>query len=205
MIARPEWFAKSTRQSFTIGRDMPTLPIGARPGLRFIHAGANDGITNDWLYRSIIDEAWQGVCLEPQPAVFAKLQTTYAANPRVRLVPGAIASEPGDRTLYSFRHPHPPFHTLCDKLASFDQYVLLANVAIELPKFPELVGTVGAELERWLEMTTVRCYTIPELIALYDLEPDLIALDIEGSEDEILMSLDLERVRPSFVFFEAFH
>ena len=48
-----------------------------RPKFPVIQVGANDGITHDLIHKFIKRDQWQGVLLEPQLAVFARLQQLY--------------------------------------------------------------------------------------------------------------------------------
>jgi FkbM family methyltransferase len=181
---------------------MPSEPIISGAGLTFIQAGANDGITNDWLHAAIVAEGWRGVCVEPQPAVFARLRATYADRPAVCPIEGAIAAESGTRPFFALCHPDPALQAACDHLASFDRAVLHANAAIELAKLPHVRDRA---LDAWIVESTVRCYTVAELAAAHALRPDVLALDVEGAEHEILLGLDLDAIRPAHIFYEAFH
>ena len=180
------------------------LPFESEQDLTFVHAGANDGQADDWLYASVTKNRWQGLCLEPQARIFERLRKTYAGFPGVTPIKGALSSQSGRRVLYGVRHPDPRLDVLCDKLASFDRELLVRNARQEFGKFPELEGSL-AELDAWITEETVPCYTLEELLAGYRLQPDLVSLDIEGHEAEVVTSIDFARIRPKYVFFETYH
>ena len=55
--------------------------------------GANDGHSHDPLHP--IPPGWTGVLVEPQPAVFARLQATVGDRPGLRLVNAAVTGAKG--------------------------------------------------------------------------------------------------------------
>src|SRR3954468_10330611 len=56
---------------------------GAYSDVAFLQIGANDGVTGDPIRAFVTRYGWHGVCLEPQPEAFARLQATYRDQPQV--------------------------------------------------------------------------------------------------------------------------
>ena len=70
--------------------------------LNFIQIGANDGEYGDPLRRFITKYAWRGLLVEPQPAVFAKLQKNYSDH-KERLVFENVAIASGVSSIEMFK------------------------------------------------------------------------------------------------------
>jgi len=180
------------------------LPFETEKNIAFIHAGANDGVSNDWIFKSATQNDWKGVCLEPQPDSYKKLCLAYENYPNITPLCGALASEKGEFPLHSFSSPDPEFFDVFDKLSSFDLDLLVKNVEVELSSRPELKKRVGNILKR-VRSQMVRCYTTEELLRDFISNPDLISLDIEGYEAKIIEGFPFEKIKPKYIFFEAFH
>ena len=71
-----------------------------RDDVYFIEVGANDGIDHDPIHEHVIRHGWSGVCVEPLPEPYAKLQQTYAGVPGVRCLQAAISDVVGEATMH---------------------------------------------------------------------------------------------------------
>lgn len=82
---KPQQFdrLRAARRALRVGAD-PTYDFlnrfsrTRRGKVNFIQIGANDGLRNDPVREFIIRDRWQGILVEPLPAVFAMLQHNYA-------------------------------------------------------------------------------------------------------------------------------
>jgi FkbM family methyltransferase len=76
--------------------------------LNFIQVGANDGKSENPLYRYILNYPWHGILVEPQPDIFGKLCENYAAIAN-RLIFENIAIAKGLSTVAMYKSPssHP--------------------------------------------------------------------------------------------------
>src|SRR6266481_6003650 len=54
--------------------------------LFFIQIGANDGVSNDPLYKFVIEYGWAGILVEPLPQVFEVLRRNYADKPNLKFL-----------------------------------------------------------------------------------------------------------------------
>jgi FkbM family methyltransferase len=160
---------------------------GSPSDLTFLQIGANDGITGDPIHTFVTRYGFRGVCVEPQPDAFARLQATYRDQPGVACVHAAIAANDGEATLYRFR-PGPGVPEWADGLATFSRDLLVTN-------FQGLQGEI--------EAVTVPTRTIASLLASQHVETlDLVQIDTEGFDFAIIQLL-LPHIRPTVIHFEA--
>lgn len=186
---------------------MKVLPFAKSKNLSFIHAGANDGTTNDWLYQQIILNQWIGVCLEPQKEMYGLLEEVYKDYKFVVTLNAALSNTSGMRKIYYFQYPeNKTLNDLCNKLASFERATLEKNLKTEILKFPSLSGFLIPNMDQYIYEESVICYTIEQLLVEnLNQKLDLLSLDIEGHEFEIISSIDFNKVKPHYIFFEFFH
>jgi len=85
--------------------------------LRFLDVGAFDGQTNSNT-KPLADLGWSGVCVEPSPPAFCRLMKTYADNPRVTLVCGAVA---GGNPSSAWFHCNSADGEHCDQVSTFSE------------------------------------------------------------------------------------
>jgi FkbM family methyltransferase len=147
----------------------------------FVQVGANDGSSaKDPVHRLIENNRWSGVCIEPTPVAFAKLQATYQDNPRVTTANVAIDEQDSTREMYL---PADADTTLASFLPD-------RNI---MAKYDEL---------QTLEVT---CRTFGSLFDALDVKSvDLLQIDTEGYDYQILRMFDLAGYRPSVVNMEMF-
>lgn len=143
----------------------------------FMDCGANDGalLSNS---RALALLGWSGVCIEPAPVAFAKLQALYADRPDVRCINAAITTQDGPIDFYdSGTHLHKGDTSL-------------------------LSTTRPEELARWkrsgeqFTKTTVRGITFSGLLMQlpWPVVFDFISIDAEGADYDILRQIDLRAV-----------
>ena len=158
----------------------------------FVEVGANNGNYGDPLCRYVLEFPWRGILIEPQPDVFASLQSNYAsAEERLIFENVAISKDARELILYRAR----PGATLDDVYASS---VVSTN--------PVLVAAQLKISPNRLESFAVPCLTLDALLAKHGWTTfDLLLLDTEGNEAEVLESLDLKVFRPLIIRFEHGH
>lgn len=144
----------------------------------FIDIGAHDGIclSNTYFFENELD--WDGICIEPNPITFAKLQ----ASRKAICISGCIANEnikgaeflqiTGPLSYYSgIVNKYEPLH--------------LKRVEGELA----LCG--GTK-----EIIKVDCYNLNDLLEQYEIaHVDFLSLDTEGGELEILKSINYDKIK----------
>jgi FkbM family methyltransferase len=156
----------------------------------FIQVGAFDGLTADPLYRYIERCGWQGVMLEPQPGLAAKLRQLYKDNPNIIILEAAVDSERTTRTLYTVDSD--TFPKWAAGLASFDREHILRH------------DWVLPGIEKFIREVHVSCIPFGEIIEVrpsgYGL--DVLQIDAEGADGRILSLFPFNRLRPAIVHWE---
>jgi FkbM family methyltransferase len=162
------------------------------PTLKFIQVGANDGVMGDPISKFVRRYPWRGVLVEPQPDVFDRLKSNYAAQSD-RLIFENVAISPTRGQLDMYRAPA----TLrgdsgpASGVVSVDPKVAAAQLRIPIDQ---------------LERFTVPCLPLDDLVKKYDWgDVDILTIDAEGKDCEVLLSLDLAATTPAIVQFEHGH
>lgn len=160
-------------------------------GARFLQIGANDGRTNDPLFPAIERYDLRGICVEPLPEAFRRLQDTHADRPGVTLLQQAAGSAAGWTELYVAVPPEDADDEMrrdAERKATFSH----ADAARKARK---IGGTVG---ER-----RVRVATLPDLVREGGLEGiDVLQIDAEGEDWNLLQQVEGLRRLPALVNLE---
>ncbi|MFH5804412.1 FkbM family methyltransferase [Alienimonas sp. DA493] len=167
--------------------------VTARGPLRFVQIGANDGVRNDPLYPLIERGGWEGVLVEPVPALFERLRRTHRDRPELTLLNAAVAPEAGSRPFYHLPESE-GLPIWANGLGSFLKESLLTHA----DKIPD----VADRIER-IEVPCVTYRTICEERGWERV--DLVHSDTEGFDFEIVQSLDYDRFPPGLLLFEWVH
>ena len=153
------------------------------PRLTFLQIGAYDGIGDDDLHSLIVNHKLRGVLLEPQPAAFTRLKSTYRNQANVVLLQAAIDDHEGTRELFCKQGE-------ASMAASFDRGHLLRHSIRD----DEIVSQ------------PVVCHTIESALQAGGLaNVDLIQIDAEGYDWPIIQSIDFKKIRPRIIRFEYRH
>jgi FkbM family methyltransferase len=157
-----------------------------------VQIGANDGKSNDPLFRFITAQGWSGLLLEPIPEAFESLQATYRDFPKVNLVNAALAERDGERPFYTVA-PGGNF-AKAHQFASFHRDA----VASQTDWIPDVA-------DRIVE-TLVRCISMETLLREADgREIDVLQIDAEGHDFAILKMIDFARLKPAIISYEHAH
>jgi len=143
--------------------DIPTAPV--QNGDVVIDVGANHGFTSCYF-------AQRGatvIAFEPDPATYGFLSANVAANrltDRIRTFPSAVAGQEGIARLQTADELGGGMSTLHDRFASAHGLAITGIVEVRTESLPAILSRLGLERVR------------------------LLKLDCEGSELDILRSLD---------------
>lgn len=165
----------------------------------FVQVGAMDGIRFDPMHPFIKHYQWPGLLIEPMPAAFAELQKNYAGHAGALFANCAIADHNGTITM---RYLDPTFVAdgrLPPEVLGMS--TTSTNPTHFLPSHvrPEFKDHLQAA-ERTL---IVPCATLQTVLDQHHVTKiDLFICDTEGADGMVLNQLDLQRYRPSLVFFE---
>jgi Methyltransferase FkbM domain len=170
----------------------------ARGGaVRFVAAGAGNGLDNDPLREFILREDWRGVMVEPEPLLFRSLMRNYPARrfPHIRLVPAALSTRDDEGLVLHAVRPEslaqiePEHRTKLLALASLDRDRLLSGLSAQ-GLGPDSI--LPRETQPVTLMRLAREFFV-------DRHFDLLLLDAGGHEAAILGSLDFEMLRPDAI------
>lgn len=148
---------------------------GRRAGI-FVDIGANDGVTlsNTWFFEKA--RGWKGVCVEPQPNIFAKLRS----NRRCTCLQGCVSDVPGNAAFLHVQGIAEMGSGLCSKYDARH----LARIRREVKANNDDTAIIQ-----------VPCFTFAEVLATAELSHiDYLSIDTEGGEFDILRGIDFGRV-----------
>lgn len=135
-----------------------------QPGELAFDVGAHVGDRTTLLLRA----GARVVAVEPQPALFAKLDRVFGGDPRVTLVAEAVGAEPGEAEL---RWPQ--------------RGLALASMSTEWVDRVRNSGRFGVD---WENRAVVPVTTLDALIERYG-APSFCKIDVEGYEEPVLRGL----------------
>lgn len=153
---------------------------GKRNGV-FIDVGAHDGVTYSNTYFFEQELAWSGLCVEPVPTLFQKLEK----NRGCICVQGCISDK------------------------NCKSQFLAVTSAIDTEYTEMLSGLVDMYDERHLqridkelalfggtkEILEIECYRLDDLLKFYNIaHVDYLSIDVEGAEMLVLKSIDFSNV-----------
>lgn len=171
------------------------LPAGTP--FRFLQIGANDGISHDPFREFMIRREARGLAAEPVPDFFRQMRRHYASYRGVTPVKCAVGYPAGHLPFYTFRSEYLARHKDAAELAGlagFSRDKLAARLA------------PGEDAKNCIEEIVIPVRTVEELMEEHGFEAlDCLFMDCEGHEQNILLNLDYERVRPRLIIFEHSH
>jgi FkbM family methyltransferase len=139
----------------------------------FLDVGAFDGVTINNTYFLEQSRGWTGLCIEPQPQAFAKLQGARTAV----CINGCAALEDGS---VDFLQVHDGNEMLSGRVETFDR------------RHVERIEDAIQQAPDAKALMRVRAYALPALLRAHGISHvDFLSLDTEGGELDLLKSLDL--------------
>lgn len=180
----------------TLEAKIAALP--ASTGITIWQIGANDGFTEDPLYKTLCRRAWHAVLLEPQPAVFRKLQQTYQQRRGVTLKQAALSGQADETVLYSISISDARWAT---GIASMDKQQLID--AITSGYVSDRYGQPApANPDDWIVATTIPVLTPAALHKETGTTPDLLLTDAEGMDASIVHAVLDAGIQPRWIAYE---
>ncbi|MCL4730920.1 MAG: FkbM family methyltransferase [Planctomycetes bacterium] len=170
----PERFFSQTGQD----RFLAEQVFAGRDGGFFVDVGAHDGVTYS-NSRYFENRGWRGVCVEPNPEVFARLR----ANRACECVNACISGRGGTVAFLMVRSGRP------DDLTNMLGGMESGYDPRHRRRLEEEARRAGATVER-IEVPS-RC--------LHEVVPpgqavDFVSIDVEGVEMEVLQAIDFQRL-----------
>ena len=157
---------------------------------RFIDVGAHDGktISNSWFFET--QRSWDGICVEPMPAVFDKLK----AERKATCYNVACSNENGTAKFTQVVRGDKNFGHPMDMLSGLSQHT---NQRERYRTDLSLSRLSDAELieQGYLREIDVEVRTLQSLIEPMGLHFDFCSIDTEGAELQVLQGIDFDRTR----------
>ncbi len=163
--------------------------------VRFLQIGANDGIHQDPCYPWLCVHPWQGVLVEPMPALAAQLRNLHAHHSGIAIEQAVVADTPGTMTFYHLAAdvPLPPEASAISSLESEFVTTAMRNF---------VAAGLRADGLRVANFA-VPALTIEQLMERHHLDGlDFLQIDAEGYDARILASIDFKQIRPVVVAYE---
>jgi len=164
----------------------------------YLQIGSNIGNTNSDLLFSKDIQNKNLILIEPVPYLFNKLLENYKErhkNNYIILLNIAISNKNDTLDLYipSLKNDLSNMPSWITELSSTNKYHIYNHTS---QNFPNLI----------VDKISVPCLTINSLIKIYSIkEIDFLIVDTEGHDYDILMDLDLEKLKPNKIKFENRH
>jgi FkbM family methyltransferase len=155
----------------------------------FVNIGANDGIVEDPIAKYVKKYHWKGVMVEPVGYLFDRLKQNFRGFP-VQFEKSVISTQKGKQSFYRIaQSPNlPSYH---ERIGSLRKDYLLWYKA-NIP-----------DLEDYIIQEEVNSLTFNDLTHKYQLDKvQVIVIDAEGSDAQILQSIDLKNIKAELVIFE---
>ena len=163
--------------------------ISNKQPYKLIIIGAHDGISHDSIYKLLHADKFSGIFIEPNKLYFNKLKQNYPHSENIIFKNIAIHNSMKTMILNSVKDTSlDKYPDWADGLGSFNKEHLLKN-KIQ----PEDIDSV-----------TVDCETLMDVISN---NPDFkniryLQIDTEGYDYEIIISLNMDIIRPKIIRFE---
>lgn len=178
-------------------RDCCSALSAVLPEAYFINVGANDGITGTPAIKILLgNRNWKGLLIEPVPYCFERLKANFPDKDRFQLAQVAIGSPAGCRRFY-YVDPcvNVRIHNLpewFDQLGSFNREHIMKHL--------------DAAIEPFIKEIQIEVCTLTEIIRRNNIpQIHLLHVDTEGSDWEVIRSLDFSAYHPVMIFVEHAH
>jgi len=179
----------------------------ARHDGRFLQIGANDGVSNDPLSRHVLESGLPGVCVEPLPSAFSRLEEHYRHHGQVRCIQAAISTECGMAELYTAHIPPKDSSRKAQRLAQYSaERKATFDRELAVKRVRRYNGVDAADADRYIETLHVPTYSLPALFEREQITyPTILQVDTEGHDWEILKQYPMAHHRPALINFEINH
>lgn len=141
----------------------------------FVDIGANDGISLSNTYYLEKELGWKGICFEPIPDIFEKLDKTRNC---IKINAGVAEKE----SIEKFTFVDGPSHMLSGMSKEYND--------VHKQRIEREVKSLGGSIKE-VEVKCVVLNDILEQYGMYDI--DYLSIDTEGNEMKILQSIDFNK------------
>lgn len=159
----------------------------------FLQIGANDGVTNDPIYKYVVKHHWTGILIEPVPHIFEKLKKNYSEEKQLIFENVAISSA---NKLCSFWYVAPN-NILGDKYDHIGS-LFKEHVINHETRFPGI--------SQFIRHKSVQCSTVKQILDKHSFSTiDILVVDAEGMDGEIILNFEISRFLPKIIIYEHIH
>ncbi|HEY0066445.1 MAG TPA: FkbM family methyltransferase [Flavisolibacter sp.] len=168
-----------------------TLYRNYPPGSNFvlIQVGANDGVSNDFLFEFLKERKPSGIAIEPLRDLYERLVLNYAAFPKVSPVNKAVHAEQKKVTLYRVDPSR------LNELPAWASGIGSLDPAHHKKSGTSTEHIISEEAGADHLMRIVESHPLPA-------PADLLQIDVEGYDLEVLKQVDFNRLRPKIIRME---
>jgi FkbM family methyltransferase len=166
----------------------------------FVQIGASDGLRWDPIREFIVRDGWEGILVEPLPAVYEILKHNYGYVQEGRLVfvNAAISSNAGNLVLW----------TLDDEFLSklsLEERIIYSQKSSFSKEHVLRWIRLNKHQDRIVKAIKIPCVSLNELMTNHwDRRPiNLLVIDAEGHEASIIQGIDFNVINPEVIFFES--
>lgn len=181
-------FFPATAASFTLKKILyDNYPPGSN--FVFVQVGANDGVSNDFLFHFLKERKPSGIAIEPLRDAYEKLVVNYSLFPQVVTVNKAVHAK--EKSVMIYRVDPSRLNELpawASGIGSLDpEHHKRSGTAAE--------NMISEEAEADHLMRIIEGHPLPA-------PPDLLQIDVEGYDLEVLKQVDFRRLRPKIIRIE---
>ena len=168
------------------GQDMVVAELLPQRNGTFLDIGAFDGMSFSNSFYLEKHLGWTGVCVEPNPVQFGRLQECRSCH----CEQAAVVARATDEMEFT--------------ILAGEGAMLSGLCSVASGEKTSRIERMMAEGRTHMEKVRVSCRTVPEILGNASLtKVDFISLDIEGGELEIVKALDFDEMGTSVIAVEA--
>lgn len=192
---------QNTARTFLDGALEALLAMTPSRPLSIVQVGANDGVTNDPLFRfvSVHPDTTSIVLIEPQPDVVEILGENYASHPHATMVNCAIGPE-SPLVLYRIKPEYQRHYKgiIGSGVTSVNRDHVLGKAERLLPKFR------GKTPEDLIESCEVECCVLADVLNRHEVSVvDVLQVDVEGFDDQVIYASNIGELLPRLINYET--
>jgi len=146
---------------------------------KIIQVGANDGKSDDFLFKCLNDDL-EAILIEPINDAFLKLKKNYEQYPKVNCLNLAVSIENGNKEIYSVNSEYYEFYKKKFKKTNVDWLNILSS-------FDKKHLINHGIKKHHIISNNINCITFSKLINDYDYyDVDLLIVDTEGYDVDLI-------------------
>lgn len=160
--------------------------------VHFIQIGANDGISDDFVFPLATQNGWIGAVIEPVPHLFEQLAANYRPFPSIK--PFQVVIGETESSCASFYHFAPSPGELVEFLGSLERDVILRHACLVPDIESRIIET---------KLAAVSMGRVTEFCGLAGI--DLLVTDVEGADAKLVRAFNFGKHMPRVIVIEHKH